>query len=598
MDPHRLYEERLHAREAEWSGLEARWRVLSRLRLLLFFLGLILLVLLLRRDGSPLWLLLPIAGFGALAIAHARVHRRREARRRDVEYYREGRGRLEGRWQGHGPEGRGWLEPSHPYAEHLDLFGPASLYQRLCRAHSLPGQQTLATWLCAPASVDQLRLRREAVEELRGELDLRERLARQAGEPTASPDPQRLGQWSARRVSSPSPVLRVGMALLAGALLLSVAGWIFGAIAGWFFLVGLALAWIAELRIGRALGVLLASVEEVAGQLDALARLTEELENSSYQATRLRELKSAVVRSGVPASRLLRTLRRHVEWYDSARNLMFAPFAFLLLWRLQVGLGVQAWMAAHQEQLPTWLAALGEFEALLSLSSYAFENPADVWPEWVDDPCFDGEGLGHPLLPLESCVRNDLRLDRDLRFYLVSGSNMSGKSTMLRTVGLNAVLALAGAPVRARRLRLSPLAVGASLRIVDSLPAGISHFYAEVKRLRELRALTQGSLPVLLLLDEIFHGTNSHDRRLGASAVLRKIVDSGAFVLVTTHDLALAETADALGVVARKVHFEDQVLEGRMHFDYRMRPGIAGKGNALRILLNEGLLDEGDLEES
>jgi len=240
------------------------------------------------------------------------------------------------------------------------------------------------------------------------------------------------------------------------------------------------------------------------------------------------------------------------------------------------------------------LAAVGEFEALLSLSAYAFENPQDPWPEWAEEPLFEGEGLGHPLLPTEHCVPNELHLGSELQLYVISGSNMSGKSTLLRTVGLNAVLALAGAPVRARRLRLSPLAVGASLRIVDSLPAGISHFYAEVKRLRSLSELTKGPLPVLLLLDEIFHGTNSHDRRLGASAVLRKLVDAGALALVTTHDLALAELAEGLGSLARNVHFEDQVRDGRMYFDYRMRPGVAGQGNALRILAAEGLLDSSD----
>ncbi len=152
--------------------------------------------------------------------------------------------------------------------------------------------------------------------------------------------------------------------------------------------------------------------------------------------------------------------------------------------------------------------------------------------------------------------------------------------------------------MRAHSLRLSPLAVGASLRIVDSLPAGVSHFYAEVKRLRELRELTEGPLPALLLLDEIFHGTNSHDRRLGASAVLRNLIQDGAFALVTTHDLALAELAESLGSLARNVHFEDQVQDERMYFDYRMRAGVAGQGNALRILQAEGLLDARGAEET
>ncbi len=260
-------------------------------------------------------------------------------------------------------------------------------------------------------------------------------------------------------------------------------------------------------------------------------------------------------------------------------------------------------MATNAPHIASWLQVAGEYEALLALSAYAFEHPEDPWPELVDPPCFQAEQLGHPLLPAAECVRNDIRLTEDLRLYVISGSNMSGKSTMLRTVGLNLVLALAGAPVRATRLQLSPLKLGASLRIVDSLPHGISHFYAEVKRLRELQGLCsstqgEGARPgALLLLDEIFHGTNSHDRERGAAAVLRRFVDRGAFVLVTTHDLALAEVATKLGAVARNVHFEDQIRDQAMVFDYRMRQGVAGKGNALRILAAEGLLEISELDE-
>ncbi len=596
MDPKRLYGDRLGLREAEWRDLERRWRALSRLRLLLFLLGAALLVILLILDASALWLLLPVAGFLALAGVHARVHREREARRRDLEHYRQGLDRLEGNWVGRGPEGSRWSDASHPYADHLDLFGEASLFQRLCRARSLPGQETLANWLRIPADLATLQARREAVEELAGELDLRERLDR-VGESTVDGlDPGRLGAWSAQITDAPTAFERLGAAALALMIVTSLAGWVFGLSSGWFFLAALAAGGFLEQHLGRRLRPLLASVEEVAGQLDNLARLTEELEEHRYRSRRLVELRERVRRDTVLASVLLRMLRRRMEWYDSSRNLIFAPFAFLLLWRVQLGLAVQQWMASNQQDLAGWLGAVGEFEALLSLSSYAFENPEDVWPEWVEELCYDGVGLGHPLLPSDHCIRNDLRLGDDLRLYVISGSNMSGKSTLLRTVGLNAVLALAGAPVRARQLRLSPLAVGASLRIVDSLPAGISHFYAEVKRLRELRELVDGPLPALLLLDEIFHGTNSHDRRLGASAVLRKLVDAGALALVTTHDLALAELAEGIGTKARNVHFEDQVQNGRMVFDYRMRPGVAGQGNALRILQSEGLLEASDLD--
>jgi DNA mismatch repair ATPase MutS len=231
-------------------------------------------------------------------------------------------------------------------------------------------------------------------------------------------------------------------------------------------------------------------------------------------------------------------------------------------------------------------------EALCSLAGHAWEHPEDPFPELTADaggPLFDGEALGHPLLPEGACVRNDLRLDGDLQLLLVSGSNMSGKSTLLRTVGVNAVLAQAGGTVRARRLRLSPLAVGASIRINDSLLAGRSRFYAEITRLRELVALAAGDLPLFFLLDEILHGTNSHDRQIGAEAVVRGLVERGAIGLVTTHDLALAQVAEALAPQAANIHFQDHMEAGRMVFDYRIHPGVVTKSNALELMRSVGL---------
>jgi DNA mismatch repair ATPase MutS len=226
------------------------------------------------------------------------------------------------------------------------------------------------------------------------------------------------------------------------------------------------------------------------------------------------------------------------------------------------------------------------------LAGYAYEHPADPFPELVPEdegPVFEGQEMGHPLLPESSFIRNSVGLGQTLRVYVVSGSNMSGKSTLLRTVGINLVMALAGAPVRARALRLSPLALGATLRVQDSLRDGSSRFYAEVSRLRQLSDMAKAEPPLLFLLDEIFHGTNSHDRLIGAEAVIRSLVDAGAIGLVTTHDLALAKAADALGERARNVHFADEIVDGKLHFDYRMHPGVVQKSNALELMRSVGL---------
>jgi DNA mismatch repair ATPase MutS len=241
----------------------------------------------------------------------------------------------------------------------------------------------------------------------------------------------------------------------------------------------------------------------------------------------------------------------------------------------------------------------GEFEALSSLAGYAFEHPADPFPDIVvSGPLVDGVALAHPLLPAARVVPNDVALGQDTRVLVVSGSNMSGKSTLLRTVGVNVVLALAGAPVRAQRMTVSPVALGATLRIQDSLQAGKSRFFAESPQPQQIVDLANGPIPVLFLLDELLAGTNSHDRRLGAAGIVQGLVDKGAIGLVTTHDLALAEVVSDLGVHARNVHFSDTFEDGQLRFDFRMREGVVRSSNALALMRSIGLAVDDDGRQS
>jgi DNA mismatch repair ATPase MutS len=260
------------------------------------------------------------------------------------------------------------------------------------------------------------------------------------------------------------------------------------------------------------------------------------------------------------------------------------------MYSLQVGLLAERWRRAHGAEVRSWLEAIGEIEALLSLAAYSFEHPSDPFPEFVSGPaCLEGEELGHPLLPAASCVRNDVSLRGPRRVLLVSGSNMSGKSTLLRAVGLNVVLAMAGAPVRVRHLRLTPLRPGASIRINDSLQEGSSRFYAEITRLRRLFDLSAGEPPLLFLLDELLQGTNSNDRRVGAEGVVRALVARGAIGLLSTHDLALTEIGGALDGHLQNVHFQDEFANGKIIFDYRLRDGVVTKSNGLELMRSIGL---------
>ena len=252
-------------------------------------------------------------------------------------------------------------------------------------------------------------------------------------------------------------------------------------------------------------------------------------------------------------------------------------------------MAVEAWHAENGSQVAAWLNAVSEIEALSSLANYAWEHPGDPFPAFVEDGCpprFEGEEMRHPLLAEDHSIPNSVGLADPLQLLIVSGSNMSGKSTLLRTVGVNAILALAGAPVRAKRLTLSRLSPGASIRTTDSLEEGHSRFMAEILRLKQVLELPP---PALFLLDELLGGTNSHDRALGSEGLIRALLNRKAIGLVTTHDLSLTRVADELAPQAANVHFEDRLEDGRLVFDYRMRPGVVERSNALDLMRAVGL---------
>jgi hypothetical protein len=542
------------------------------------------------KQSLLLWPLVPL-GFLLLALGFRGDALSRQLRRarRAVRFYTLGLERLDGSWAGRGDAGTRYQDEAHPYAADLDLFGPASLFERLCSARTRPGADTLAAWLKAPAGVEEVRARQEAVAELRPHLDLREHMALLGAElPPADYAP--LSAWGKGPQVLPPGRWHVLVNVLAttntvtllGALTLEL-GWLPFAVSA---LVSLVVTRPLRSQVDEVLG----PAEAAEHGLSLLAGLLARVEAEPVESPRLRRLKEAVAVEGVPPSRQVARLALLVDWLRAPRNQFFAPIGALLLWRTRMALAFESWRARSGPAIGGWLAALGEVEALSALGGYAYENPVDPFPEVVDGPpCYEGEGLGHPLLPPGQCVPNDVSLGEQVRLLVVSGSNMSGKSTLLRTLGVNAVLALAGAPVRARRLRLTPLALGATLRVQDSLLAGRSRFAAEIARVRQLLELINGPLPLLFLLDELFHGTNSHDRVVGAEALLRRLLAGGALGLVTTHDLALAELAGRLGPGVRNVHFVDEFREGTMHFDYRLRPGVVPHSNALALMRAIGL---------
>ena len=588
-EPRIEYTRRREEHLAEAGRQMQRFRKVGILRLSLLAVGLVLVWLAIKGLVIWWWVLLPAAGFFVLAEVQQRITQSRRHSERAAALYEQGLERLDDRWAGRGQTGERFLKSSHPYADDLDLFGHGSLFELLSTARTRVGEETLAHWLLQPEAPEVVRARQQAVNELRPQLDLREDLALLGEGVRSGEDAKALAAWAAAPPWHISRFTRVGAIMLALVAALALILWIagFGVIPLLVtFVVGRAFAY----RLQAPVNHVTSAVDQMGRELSLLSEVLWRLERERFSSPRLVELRATLDVEGLPPSRQIARLNRLIDLLDARRNMIFAPLSIILLWPLQFAIAIERWRQSSGAAVPRWLAAVGEFEALGSLSGYAYEHPLDTFPELVEDgACFEGEGLGHPLIPESRNVRTDLRLSDEPMVLIVSGSNMSGKSTLLRTVGTNTVLALAGAPVRARRLRLSPLQVGASIRIQDSLQAGASRFYAEITRLRQIVELTRGTLPVLFLLDEILHGTNSHDRRIGAEGVVRGLIERGAIGLVTTHDLALARIAEQLAPRADNVHFEDHLEAGKMTFDYRLRPGVVQRSNALELMRSVGL---------
>ena len=565
-----------------------------------------------RTSISPAWSLALSFVFIGLVVWHARVLQRRERALRAEQWYLRGLERLTG--QPASPpraranataiaipvapprarDGAHFLD-AHPYARDLDLFGPGSVFELMNTAATEAGEETLAGWLrsgMAPAPITQVIDRQAAVAELRDKFDFREDLAVLSGEAEVS----RTGTLAAWAVAPPAGLTRPVSTVLAvsGVTMIVVTALVFTERISslWLFL-WLFVESLVALALRRRIQLVLGRVATPERDLALLSDLLSRIEIEPMAAPPLEGIKAALVTDGVPPSRRIAQLRRLVSWLDSTRNQMFAPIAFALLLPQQLAIAIDRWHAAYGPRVVDWLRAIGELEALSAIGTYAYEHPRDPFPTFTEiGPVFEAVGLAHPLMREETSVPNDVALGGvSPRVIVLSGSNMSGKSTLLRSVGVNVVIALAGAPVRATRLHLSPLQLGATLRIEDSLQAGHSRFYAEILRIRDTvsRARDASGVSTLFLLDEILHGTNSYDRRIGAEAIVRALARLGAIGLVTTHDLALTELPATLGPVAVNMHFEDRLEGDSMTFDYRMRPGIVEHSNALALMRAVGL---------
>ncbi len=590
--PAAAHRRRLADRNADIDALEALGGRYSWARLAVAGVLAALVVAALGPGAVPAaWTLLPAAVFLALVHRHDTVLRRLARRRRAADFHRRALDRLDGRWVGVGPTGEEAADAGHPYAPDLDVVGRGSLFQLICAARTSVGESTLAAWLLGPAPPSEIAERQRAVAELRPRLGLREELFLLGDDVRGVVDLGGMVAWG-EGPTAPLPWRRIlGAAAMTAVTSGVLVAWALALVPVSAVLAVLLVHMVVHWRMRGFVDAVAGTVERPAGHLALTAAILERIGREAVESRRLVSVRERLTSSGAAAWSAVAALGRCVERLGYRRNMMFALPDFLLFWSFHHAVAVEAWRRRHGAAIRPWLDAVGEFEALLSLAGYAFEHPEDPFPEIREAPgaLLQGEGLAHPLLPETRAVRNDVDLGAGTAVWVVSGSNMSGKSTLLRAVGLNAVLAFAGAPVRARRLVLSPLRLGASIRLVDSVLDGRSRFYAEVLRLKQIVDLAEGPGGTLFLLDEIFHGTNSHDRRIGAEMLVRHLTAVGAVGLVTTHDLALARLAETLAPAVANVHFEDELVDGELRFDYRLRPGTVRRSNAVDLMRAVGL---------
>ncbi len=543
--------------------------------------------------------LIGIISFIILVLRHAQVIDAQEREDRWVRVNLDAAKRVKaGAWYELPQTGEQFRDAKHSYSDDLDVFGVGSLFQRLCVAQTQIGYTRLFEWFSGDTQASDFEHRQRAIRALAPQLEFRQELevlglatrdssakGKALGEPS---DLAPFLAWAAG-YSAQGPQLKfavVAWALPAATLvcaLLSYRGLVPISLA----ILPLAFHLIALVRARTHMGSLLQMLSTAERMVNNASPLLELLERNGDLPAPQQLLRA----EKTPPSVALSALSRIGSWFELRHNGLVYPFAnVLLLWDIHCWLGFERWRQSYGQKLRDWLAAIGEAEALSSLAGFLYDEPDCCFAEIVDDECgFEATDLGHALIHPLSRVTNDVVGLHRGHGLLVTGSNMSGKSTYLRAIGLGAVLGLAGGPVCATRMRISRLRIATSMRISDNLAAGVSHFYAELQKLKRVLDATAGERPVLFLLDEILHGTNSRERQIGARFILSELLRAGAFGAVSTHDSALCELGGELATRLRLVHFRESVTGDEMSFDYRLYPGPVTAGNALRLMQKLGI---------
>ena len=614
------YAERARQHRARCDIERGRSARISRLRLAVFLAGALLLVWTLATAADPLRLTISTVlfiAFGALVAWHARVEERAAWHDALCVACEWALARVERRWDdlppGDAPRSVDLLH--HPYALDLDLFGRASLFQWLGARSTPVGSVRLAGWLLSAAEPADVRARQAAVAELAPMDDWRERLAahgilaRDAGQHeieafVAWAEEGRAPSLNEARPGQPAvhaavfPPLRIVVLVLTAAIWSLLALFVAGIIDAALWLVPLTIGVVLSFAMAKRLHASFARAGAGQQALGRYAALLEHVSSADFEAPALRVLHERLSAGGIAAPHCMRRLNRILGFAElrTGAALLHFPIQALTLWDFHVLFALDRWRRVAGSRVRGWMDAIGEVDALSALAAARRDNPDWAVPEIAEPAIFAAQALGHPLIAADRRVSNDVQVGPPGTLLLVTGSNMSGKSTLLRAIGLNAVLAQTGGCVCAASLRLPPVELQSSIRIQDSLELGLSYFMAALARLKgviDAAERPREGRVLLYLLDEILQGTNSAERGIAVQGVARHLLQANAIGVMTTHDLNLAGE-EPLKSLAHLVHFTETVdPDGTMRFDYRLREGIATSRNALRLMRMIGIALEG-----
>ncbi len=607
------YNRSLHEQWRLIKSLGRAWNLLSYVRGGLFVSALLMAFVAYRDFGglSTMWWIvvaLVAVAFLVIVAVHDRVERQLERAKNFAEYFAEGTARCQRDWKGLPVPPIEATAKFRPVALDLDVFGRASLAQLFSPVRTAVGLPMLRDWLINPAPPTEIRARQQAANELANDFSWREQFQLNCRIASASPvGSERFLAW----VRSPCwllhfPVLtwlaRISACLVVGFGIGFFTGWIAPQVAGVSILILLAMNFLVTVFFSGKVHEIFESVSSRKSEVNQFVDLFGQLAELKANSSRLNELAAEVTLGPQSALGGLGALAR-IVWFGNLRRhgILFIAYLFLQfigLWDLHVLLWLERWQLRYRERVPDWFAALAQTEVLSAMGTLAYENPDWVLPHvnMNDTPQISALQLGHPLLSNLARVCNDVAVGPPGTVLIVTGSNMSGKSTLLRSIGLNVILAQMGCVVCARKMDLHPVVLETSMRIDDSLSDGVSFFMAELRRLKEIvdrgAEARAGGNQFMFLLDEILQGTNSRERHIAVEAVIRQLLNQGAFGSFTTHDLDLAKS-DGLGRLARTVYFTESFEEtpqgDTMTFDYVMRSGIAPSTNALKLLRLVGL---------